>query len=99
MRIVINCALNHIKKSKKIVYIENYDSKSSYDHLKDTELKMDLRKAMGNLDSKYKIVVILKYFEDMTFEEISQIVNLPLSTVKTQLYRALRQLKIDIEEV
>jgi len=98
IRIVINCAINHLNKSKKIIYVDEYNFSDVNNDLKNVEDVIDLNKALDELDVKYKTVVILKYFEDKTLEEISNILNLPLSTVKTHLYRALQKLKINLKE-
>jgi RNA polymerase sigma-70 factor (ECF subfamily) len=41
----------------------------------------------------------MKEFEEMTFQEISETLDLPLSTVKSRLYTALRQLRMKLERV
>ena len=63
-----------------------------------TEEIMDLHESLKKLDMKYKTIILLKYFEDLTLKDISDILKLPLSTVKTQLYRGLEKLKIDLKE-
>lgn len=98
-RIVINSAINSRKKSKKIVYIDEYTNDAGIDELKDVADSMDLQTAINSLDDKYKTIVLLKFFEDRTLEDISQILNLSLSTVKSRLYRALNKLKLDLKGV
>ncbi len=39
----------------------------------------------------------MKEFEEMTFQEISDVLDLPLSTVKSRLYTALKQLRMKLE--
>ena len=43
------------------------------------------------------MVVILRYFEDMRLQDIADILNENLSTVKTRLYAALKKLRIEIQ--
>jgi RNA polymerase sigma-70 factor (ECF subfamily) len=50
------------------------------------------------LPFELKQVVIMKEFEDMTFQEISETLGIPLSTVKSRLYTALKQLRKKLEE-
>ena len=97
-RITINCSINHLRKSKKIVYMEESNIKDIGTDSADREEIMDLKRELQKLDVKYKTVIILKYFEDMTLNEISQVLDLPINTVKTQLYRALEKLKINLKE-
>ena len=50
------------------------------------------------LDSKYRIVIILKFYEDMTIERISEVLDENISTVKTKLYKALKKLRLEIDK-
>lgn len=56
----------------------------------------DLRKAMEALSKEDKMVVQLRYFEDMKLEEIAEILDENLSTVKSRLYRSLKKLKVKL---
>ncbi|HYE14947.1 MAG TPA: sigma-70 family RNA polymerase sigma factor [Pyrinomonadaceae bacterium] len=56
-----------------------------------------VRRAVASLPSELREVVVLKEFEGMTFQEISDALQVPLSTVKTRLYTALRQLRMRLE--
>ncbi|MBG66032.1 MAG: RNA polymerase subunit sigma-24 [Flavobacteriales bacterium] len=51
-----------------------------------------LRQIVDQLKPKYRNLVKLRYFKEMSYEEISDILNLPLGTVKAQLYRSREQL-------
>ena len=56
-----------------------------------------VRHAVGALPVELRQVVVMKEFEEMTFQEISETLELPLSTVKSRLYTALKQLKMRLE--
>lgn len=56
-----------------------------------------VRQAVGGLPTELKQVIVMKEFEEMTFQEISETLELPLSTVKSRLYTALKQLKMRLE--
>ncbi len=56
-----------------------------------------IRQAVRALPIDLKQVVIMKEFEEMTFQEISDCLDLPLSTVKSRLYTALKQLRMKLE--
>ena len=58
-----------------------------------------VRQAVGSLPSDLRQVVVMKEFEEMTFQEISDTLELPLSTVKSRLYTALRQLRMKLERL
>src|SRR5687767_8255460 len=57
-----------------------------------------VRRAIGALPNELRQVVVMKEFEELTFKEISDVLNLPLSTVKSRLYTALRQLHLRLEK-
>jgi len=58
-----------------------------------------VRQAVSALPTDLRQVVVMKEFEEMTFQEISETLEIPLSTVKSRLYTALRQLKMRLERL
>ena len=50
------------------------------------------------LPEKYKEVIVLRYFEDMSIAEVATVLDLNENTVKTRIHRALKILKIDMEK-
>jgi RNA polymerase sigma-70 factor (ECF subfamily) len=63
-----------------------------------TERLQAVRQAVNSLPADLKQVVVMKEFEEMTFQEISEATDLPLSTVKSRLYTALKQLRMKLEK-
>jgi len=57
-----------------------------------------VRQAVQSLPSDLRQVIVMKEFEDMTFQEIADTLELPLSTVKSRLYTALKQLRMKLEK-
>ncbi len=58
-----------------------------------------VRQAVSSLPADLRQIVVMKEFEEMTFQEISDTLELPLSTVKSRLYTALKQLRSKLEKV
>jgi RNA polymerase sigma-70 factor (ECF subfamily) len=56
-----------------------------------------VRQAVRSLPVDLRQVIVMKEFEEMTFQEISDTLEIPLSTVKSRLYTALKQLKMKLE--
>lgn len=56
-----------------------------------------VRQAVGSLPVDLRQVIVMKEFEEMTFQEISDVLQLPLSTVKSRVYTALKQLRMRLE--
>lgn len=58
-----------------------------------------VRRAVSALPTELRQVVVMKEFEELTFQEISEALDLPLSTVKSRLYTALRQLQMRLQTI
>ena len=56
-----------------------------------------VRQAVSALPVELREVVVMKEFQEMTFQEISDTLEIPLSTVKSRLYTALKQLRMKLE--
>jgi RNA polymerase sigma-70 factor (ECF subfamily) len=56
-----------------------------------------VRRAVASLPEELREVVLMKEFEELTFQEIADALQIPLSTVKSRLYTALRQLRLKLE--
>ncbi len=57
------------------------------------EIEQQIRKALIQLKTEYQIVIILKHFQDCTYEEMSDILEIPAKTVKSRLFSARQLLK------
>src|SRR5690606_26662543 len=57
-----------------------------------------IHKAISSLPEEFKIVVILRHIEDLSYEEIAKTLNLPLGTVKTYLFRGRKLLKEKLKQ-
>lgn len=53
-----------------------------------TELKAAIRRAVSELDEKYRVPVVLYYFDEQDLTYISEIMKLPTGTVKSRLHKA-----------
>ena len=95
-RIVVNTANTYLKSRSKLIYLDEImeDSLTAEDKYENT----DLYEAVMKLDSKYRIIIVLKFYEDLTIERISEILDENISTVKTRLYKALKKLRLEISK-
>ena len=57
-----------------------------------------VRKAVLALPQDFRQVVVMKEFEELTFQQIADALDIPLSTVKSRLYTALRQLQMRLQK-
>ncbi len=49
---------------------------------------ISVRGTLEKLDEKYKVLIEMRYYQELSYEEIAQELNIPLGTVKAQLFRA-----------
>jgi RNA polymerase sigma-70 factor (ECF subfamily) len=61
------------------------------------ELRSYLHQAIDRLDEHYRLLISLRYQNELSYEEIATMLNLPLGTVKTGLFRAKEQLRRALE--
>lgn len=62
------------------------------------ERTVAVRRAVNSLPLELRQVIVMKEFEELTFREIADALGLPLSTVKSRLYTALRQLQMRLQK-
>ncbi|MFQ9514919.1 MAG: sigma-70 family RNA polymerase sigma factor [Eubacterium sp.] len=95
-RIVINEAMELLRKNKRnsVLILEENDVRKEENQVGCE--KIDLSAAMESLSAKEKTVVMLRYFEDMSLEQVADVAGEKLSTVKSRLYRALRKMKVNL---
>ncbi|MGC8839090.1 MAG: RNA polymerase sigma factor [Anaerolineae bacterium] len=58
-----------------------------------------LRQALGRLSEKLRAVVILRYYLDLPYAEIAQVLDIPVGTVKSRLNLALRTLRRELDSL
>lgn len=62
------------------------------------ERSQAVRRAVSSLPPDLRQVVVMKEFEELTFQQIADVLEIPLSTVKSRLYTALRQLQMRLQK-
>ncbi len=98
MKITMNCARNVVRKNKKVVHL-----KSEYEEFIGTEnedipLSITLQDLIEALEEDEKSIVLLRFYHNHTFKEISEVLEIPLGTAKSVLYRALDKLRKQFKE-
>lgn len=97
-RIIVNTSIDFLRKQKKVIPVDNEVLASLGLETNDEYENFDLQRAMDNLPEKYRTVVILRYFEDLKIEEIAEILNENINTIKTRLYKSLKLLRIKMND-
>ena len=63
-----------------------------------SETQAQIHRAIEALPEKYKSVVILRYLHDMSLQEISDVLDMPVTTIKTRVHRGREYLRKRLEQ-
>jgi len=81
-------------KEERLSVERQLPSSSAEMHVLNFEEDRVLHNAIKALDEKYRYPLVLFYFHELKYEEIAEILNISLSTVKIRLLRAKEKLKV-----
>ncbi|CAH2715343.1 RNA polymerase sigma factor SigV [Neobacillus rhizosphaerae] len=98
-RIVVNTSLDLLRKKKKEMVVENDILEFFSPQKNDTYENLDLTRLLNELPDKYRVVIILKFFEDLKIHEIAEVLNEKENTIKTRLYKGLKMLRIEMNDI
>lgn len=100
IRIAINCSLDLLKKEKRTVTI-NQEEVDYFSQAEDENLPLELtlQEFIHELDEQERLVVFLRFYDDFTFRQIADTLDIPLGSAKTILYRSIDKLRARLEEV
>lgn len=109
-RIAYNCCLKQLelhKRDKNIqsaLQVEYTHEYTQIDEQANAELEAQdrqevVRTQLSNLPAKYRMVLVLRHLQEKTYEEMAEILKMPIGTVKTHLFRARNLLKERLESL
>jgi RNA polymerase sigma-70 factor (ECF subfamily) len=75
------------------------DAPSPLEQFEAREDRAEVGEVLLKLDSSYREVLVLRFYEELSLEEIAGVTRAPLSTVKSRLYRGLAALKPEVEKI
>ena len=96
-KVLTSTAIDYIRKNSKVIPISDQlivDNQGKWDNYED----IDLKKALDLLTYDQRMVITLRYFEDMKISEIAQVLDENTNTIKTRLYKALDKLKLKLRD-
>lgn len=92
-RIMLNECFKYLKHPQMLSYEAIQEKNESAAVIEDKYEDIDMKRALNLLQDKDKAVIILKYFEDKKLDDIADILNENVNTVKSRLYRSLKKLR------
>jgi RNA polymerase sigma-70 factor (ECF subfamily) len=81
------------KKTRPEVAIEDVNEPAAHDAFRDEFLSERLRQLVSKLPDKQRMMVVLRYQEELGPAEIAELLQMPVNTVKSMLHRALEELR------
>ena len=113
-RIATNLCIDRIRKKKPDYYLDAevpgtegltlysqvaIDTKLPEEEVESLELQECIQREILKLPEKYRSVIVLKYIEELPLQDISEILEIPLGTVKTRIHRGREALRKQLRNV
>ena len=96
-RILIRECYRLLSKRDQLIPYEESELLKKLDRKQDEEIdSFHLSEALSRLNSAYQTSIILFYYHDLSIKDISEVMEKPVSTVKTNLRRARKNLKMRV---
>jgi RNA polymerase sigma-70 factor (ECF subfamily) len=92
-RILRNLSLDHLKHARRFPEVPLEDVVIVGDEREDRDLKEALWKAIEQLPVEQREIIVLRYFEGLSYKEIAETVAKPIGTVMSSLHYSKRKLK------
>ncbi|GAA5527010.1 sigma-70 family RNA polymerase sigma factor [Herpetosiphon gulosus] len=102
--ITVNCCLSTRKRLSRWLGEQlrpetEQPQATTLDNLLRSEEEQVIWNAIGNLSLKLRSVIVLRYFHDLSYEQIAAILECPIGTVRSRLHTAHAQLRNHLEDV
>lgn len=94
--ILVNRCKKLLKQKKKIISIEAIEEMSYEVDFKSKDEALTLERHLSRLNKKHQEVIKLRYYLDLDYQTISNILKIPLGTVKSRVSIGLKKLKVSL---
>lgn len=105
-RIATNEVLNHLRKQKFRSYLSFESASATLEkkidedpHFNGNDLQRELHKSIQRLPEKQRIVFNLRYFDELKYEEISEITGTSVGALKASYHHAYNKIKDDLQKI
>ena len=95
LKILGNKCRDTLKRQRKILYLDTYIEKV---HIENGYEEIEIRQCLEGLSEDYKKVIVLYYFNDLSYKAISALLKISEGTVKSRLSRAKEKLSKIIDK-
>ena len=103
-RLTLNQCIDESRKSKRFLNFEDWFAEpvtrmSLTDKLHSREISAEVQAVVGSLKPKYRLPILLKYIEGMSYQEIAGVLQCSIGTVSSRLNRAHKLLATKLEHL
>jgi RNA polymerase sigma-70 factor (ECF subfamily) len=91
--ILMNECRKILRERKRVLSAEEVEFGGGNRNPGEEDCRVDIANGLKNIDEEYKEMIVLKYYSGYSQKEISEIMHVPLGTVKTKIFRGLRALR------
>jgi len=99
-RIAVNVCLSNLRKKRTVSFDEvEYKMGNEKDEDEDDDLVEQVQAVLAQLPPLYRTVLILRHFEELSYEEIASVMKTSVGSVKIALHRARKKFKEKMDEL
>ncbi len=95
-KIAVNESLNYLNQRKRVTELDEdiaSDTDDPESALHGVETSEKINECLMKLSPDYRVVIVLRHFQDLPYNEIAQILDVPEHTVKSRLFAARKMLR------
>lgn len=97
-RMAVNESLNQLKRRKPVVTLEHEIANPAADTERRSDAEDRIGRALMSLKADDRAVVVLKHFVSFSYQEIADVLDIPVQTVKSRLFTARERLRLTLRE-
>ena len=96
-RMTVNACIDEQRKTRRLFSIENFFGefrvrKTQDEKFEQGEISSEVQKAIGELKPKFRLPILLKYSEGLSYDEIAKVLDCSIGTVSSRVHRAHKML-------
>ena len=105
-RLTINECIDESRKSRRLLNFEDWfgfaepvTKMSLADKMHSREIAVEVQTVVASLKPKYRVPVVLKYVEGLSYQEIADVLGCSIGTVSSRMNRGLKLLAVKLEHL
>ena len=91
--ILVNCCKNDLRKKKKVIFLEDIKEEALEGTCENIDERLTIEMQVEQLNKKYKEIIKLRYYLDLDYKTIGELLKIPIGTVKSRLSTGIDKLK------